>query len=109
MLLSAGQTSHPSNNNRVMVNEVVAAVEETALGEAGTSKARETRPSLPSSPNLRLALLNLLLLPQLPPLTLSSLVTLHPPPSCSHLRHPHHSTQASTKLYLWHGESVFPP
>ena len=84
-----------------MVNEEVAAVEEIALGVAGTSKAWETRPSLPSKPNLRLAPLNhLLLLPWLPLLTPSSLVTLHPPSSHSLLCHPHHSTRASTKLYL---------
>ena len=54
--------SHPSNNNRVMVNEEVVAAEETALGVARTSKAQETRPSLPSKLNLRLAHLSRLLL-----------------------------------------------
>ena len=97
--------SHPSNNNRVKVNEEVVAAEETALGVAGTSKALGTRPNLSSSPNLRLALPNhLLLLPRLPLSTPSSLVTSPPPSSRSHLRRPHHSTQASTKLYLWRGE-----
>ena len=71
--------SHPSNNNRVKVNGEVAAAEETALGVAGTSKARETRLSLPSNPNLRLAPPNhLLLLPRLLLLTPSSSVTSHP-------------------------------
>ena len=79
------------------------------LGVAGTSKARETRPSLPSKANLRLAPLNrLLLLPRLPLLTPSSLVTLRRPPSHSLLRRPHHSTRASIKLYLWRGESALP-
>ena len=84
--------SHPSNNNRVMVNEGVVAAEETALGVAGTSKAQETRPSLPSNLNLKLAPLNHLLLPRLPLLTPSSLAISHPPPSCSLLHRPRHST-----------------
>ena len=101
--------SHPSNNNRVMVNEEVVVAEETALGVAGTSKARETRPSLPSSHNLRLAPPNNFLpLPRLPLLTHSSLVTSLLPSSRFHLRRPHHSTQALTKLYLWRGESGLP-
>ena len=75
-----------------MVNEEVVVAEETALGVAGTSRAQETRPSLLSSPNLRLARLNhLLLLPRLLLLTHSSLVTSHRLPSHSLLRH-HHST-----------------
>ena len=102
--------SHPSNNNRVMVNEEAADAEEIVLGVAETSKARETRPNLPSKLNLRPAPLNyLLLLPRLPLLTRSSLVTLRLPSSRSLLRRPHHSTRASTKLYLWRGESASPP
>ena len=93
-----------------MVNEVVVATKEIMLGVAGTSKAQETRPSPLNSPNLRLGPLNrLLLLPRLPLLTLSSLVTSRPPLSHSLLCHPHHSIQASTKLSLWRGESVLPP
>ena len=96
-----GPMSHPLNNNRVMVNEEVAVTEEIVLGMAGTSKAQETRPSLPSKPNLRLVLLNhLLLLPQLPLLTPSSSVTSCPPLSRFCLHRPHHSTRALTKLYL---------
>ena len=48
-----------------MVNEVAAAAKETMLGEVKTSRARAIRPSLLSNPNLRLVLLNLLLLPWL--------------------------------------------
>ena len=100
VLLSAGQMSHPSNNNRVMVNEEVAVTKGIVLGVAEASKAQETRPSLPNNCNLRLALPNLLLLLWLPPSTLSSLVTSRPLSSCSLLCCPRHSTQASIKLYL---------
>ena len=96
--------SHPSNNNRVMVNEEVVVAEGIVLGVAETSKARETRLSPPNNHNLRLVPLNhLLLLPRLPLLTPSSLVTSLPPSSHFHLRRPHHSTRALTKLYLWRG------
>ena len=92
-----------------MVNEEVAAVEEIVLGVAETSKAQETRPSPLSKTNLRLALPNhLLLFPRLPLLTPSSLVTSRPPSSRFLLHRPHHSTRASTKLYLWRGESALP-
>ena len=57
------QMSHPLNNNRVTDNEEADVVEETALDEARTSKARGTRPSPLDSCNLKLALPNLLLLP----------------------------------------------
>ena len=103
-LSSADLMSHPLNNNRVMVNRVVVVAEETVLGVAGTSKAQETRPSPPSRHNLRLVPLNhLFLFPRLPPSTLSSLVTSHPPSSRSPLRCPHHSTRALTKLCLSRG------
>ena len=93
-----------------MVNGEVVVAEEIVLGEAGTSRAQETRPSLPSNPNLRLALPNrLLLLPQLPLLTLSSLVTSRHPPSRSLLRRPLRSTRASIRLSLWRGGLGFPP
>ena len=92
-----------------MVNEGVVTAEETVLGVVGTSKARKTRPNLPSNPNLRLAPHNSLLLTWLPLSTPSSSVTSRPPSSRSHLRRFHHSTRASTKLYLWRGESALPP
>ena len=44
--------SHPSNNNRVMVNEEVDDEEETVADEAVTSKAQETRPSLLVNPKV---------------------------------------------------------
>ena len=95
--------SHPSNNNRVMANEEVVVAEETALDVAGTNKARETRPSLSSNHSLRLVPpKHLLLPPRLPHLTPSSLVISPLPSSHFRLRRPH-STQASTKLYLWRG------
>ena len=97
---SVDRMSHPLNNNRVMDSEGVDTAEEIMLGKARTNKARETRLSPSSNRNLRLALLNLLLLPRLPLSTPSSLVILRPPPSCSLLHCPHHSIQASTKLYL---------
>ena len=66
-----------------MVNEEVVVVEETVLGVAGTSKARETRPSPSSKTSPRLVPLNLLLLPWLQPLTPSSSGTSRPPLSLS--------------------------
>ena len=87
-----------------MVNEEVDIREEIALGMAGTSKAQETRPSLSSSPSHKPAPLNLL--PRLLLLIPFSLGILHLPPSHSHLCRPHHSTQASIKLYLWRGGLV---
>ena len=100
--------SHPSNNNRVMANEEVVVAEETALEVAGTNKARETRPSLSSNHSLRLVPpKHLLLPPRLPHLTPSSLVISPLPSSHFRLRRPH-STQASTKLYLWRGGLELP-
>ena len=57
--------SHPSNNNRVMVNEVVDTAEEIVVDKAVTSRAQETRLSPSNKPSLSLAPLNLLLLPWL--------------------------------------------
>ena len=56
---NVAQISHPSNNNRVMVNKEVNAQEEGILDKAKTSKAQETRPSPSNSPSLKLDPLNL--------------------------------------------------
>ena len=60
--------SHPSNNNRVMVSEVVNTTEEIVVDKVITSRVLATRPSPSNSPSLRLDPLNLLLLPPAPTL-----------------------------------------
>ena len=75
-----------------MANKVVNAEEGTMLDEVVTNKALEIRPSPSNSHSLRLAPLNLLLLPWLQLLTPSSSGTLCPPPSLFYLRYLHHST-----------------
>ena len=97
--------SHPSNNNRVMANEEVVDEGVIVEDEVVTSRARETRPNPSNNLSPRLAPLNLLL-PRLPLLTHSSSVTSHPPLSLSLLCHHHHSTRASTRLYLLRGGLV---
>ena len=104
---NVAQTSHPLSNNRVMVNKEVNTQEDAMVDKAATNRVRETRPSPSNNPSLRLGPLNLPLLPllQLSTCSSSDMGTLHPP-SRSLLHHPHHSTQALTKLFLWHRESV---
>ena len=52
--LNAAQMSHPLNNNRVTINKVVNTPEDVVVDEAKTSRVLATRPSLSSSPNLKL-------------------------------------------------------